>query len=99
MGACSDRPGGKVLEKDSPKNLLHNHSSVCVTCVCFVLCGRSQMGCVQKNIFFAFFFNLSPPVSMEWFMSLKGLLAAIINQVKPIVVSIDHTYFDFNEFL
>ncbi len=32
MGACSDRPGGKVLEKDSPKNLLHNHKSVCVRC-------------------------------------------------------------------
>ncbi len=30
MGACSDRPGGKVLEKDSPKNLLHDHKSVCV---------------------------------------------------------------------
>jgi len=28
MGACVDRPGGKVLEKDSPKNLLHNHNSV-----------------------------------------------------------------------
>jgi hypothetical protein len=36
---------------------------------------------------------------MEWFMSLKRLLAAINNQVKPIVASIDHTYFDFNELL
>ena len=32
-------------------------------------------------------------------MSLKRLLAAINNQVKPIVAPIDHTFFDFNELL
>jgi len=42
MGACVDRPGGKVLEKDSPKNLLHNHNSVWVavswSCAFWLLC-------------------------------------------------------------
>ena len=54
MGACSDRPGGKVLEKDSPKNLLHNHKSVCVK-MGFCLCSISVHVC--DHLFFLFLEN------------------------------------------